>query len=65
MADYKNIAVKSDTCERFKQYGMFGETEDDMMKVILDLVDKTIKFVEQTHGQHESSAREPIIDSNR
>lgn len=61
---YKNIAVKPETYERFKKYGTYGETADDVMNVILGLVDKTAKFISEAQGQRKRSTREPITNSN-
>lgn len=44
MADYKNIAVKHETFERFKEYGKFGESSDEVLGRILDVADEALKF---------------------
>jgi hypothetical protein len=54
MPEYKNVAVKPETYERFKAHGRYGESADAVMIRILNIADKAKEFA----GEVEDLSRE-------
>jgi predicted CopG family antitoxin len=43
----KNIQIHTDTYERFKKYGQYKESADDILVRLLDMADKLTELVKE------------------
>lgn len=46
MSEYKNIAVKPETHDRFRRFGNYGESADEVLNRLLDMAEKAKEFSE-------------------
>lgn len=44
MAEYKHLAVKPETYERFQRFGKYGENADEVLIRLLEIAEKAREF---------------------
>lgn len=50
MPEYKHIAVRPETYDRFQRFGKYGENADDVLNRILEIAEKAQEFSAHVEG---------------